>query len=144
MLEILSKKEAIDRYMDGEKIYTTVNFVGFKDLERCSLEDIREEKDWDGDHIFFVQQTEKKHFKTRNDSFLNMKRITWEELRDVCLNCCIGLEIPKKFFLLENTRKTIGDIFGIIRIMDTQIPEMTFKSLERYSKDFNIYEYKIK
>lgn len=63
MLEILSKKEAIDRYMDGEKIYTTVNFVGFKDLERCSLEDIREEKDWDGDHIFFRTANRKKTFQ---------------------------------------------------------------------------------
>lgn len=144
MLEILTKKEALNRYMAGEAVYTTVNFVRFRKIETLSLEDIREEKDWDGDHMFFIQQTKIKAFKTQNNSFLNMKRITWEELRDVCLNCCNGLEIPKKFFLLENTRKTIDDIFGIVRIMDTQVPKMTFESLKRYSQDYNIYKYKIK
>ena len=144
MLEILSKKEAISRYMEGAEVYTTTNFVGFKKIERRSLEDIREEKDWDGDHIFFVQQTEAKYFKTRNDSFLNMERITWEKFRDICLNYCYSLKIPECYFLIEDNRKDISQIAGISRVMNTQIKGMTFERLEQIGNNCNIYKFKIK
>lgn len=144
MLEILSKKEAINRYMDGEEVYTTVNFVGFKKIETRSLEDIREEKDWDGDHIFFVQQTEAKYFKTRNDSFLNMERITWEKFRDICLNYCYGLKVPEYYFLIEDKRKSIDQIAGTSRVMNTNIKKITLERLEQISNNCNIYKFKIK
>lgn len=142
MLEILSKKEAIDRYMDGEKIYTTVNFVGFKDLERCSLEDIREEKDWDGDQIFFIARTDNKYFKTINNSFLNMKRINWERFRDICMNYLNYSKVPSSSFLTENKeKKDIG--FAFSRIRGEEIKNINFNRLNELKK-FNIYEFRIK
>lgn len=142
MLEILNKKEALNRYMEGEEIYTTVNFIGYKKIERCSLEDIREERDWDGNHIFFIARTKNKYFKTTNNSFLSMKRINWERFRDICMNYCNRLEVPNSSFLIENEEKD-DILFATARIKSKEIKGINLQRLNEV-KEFNIYEFRVK
>ena len=138
MIEILSKKEAIEKMIKGEKIYTTYNFDKYMAIEETEGYVLRDEQYADGDRLFFVVQTNDDTFKTVNNAYLKMERVTWEKLRDTYLNYIKGVPIGNKRFLLEDEPLRCSEAWGKERF-----EYLTYKWMCKY-KNTNIYMFEIK
>ena len=140
MLRILSKKEAVEQVFEGKKVFATWNFNFYNRIEDLDFQKIRDEKEYYDNHIFFVTKTKEKNFKTVKNNYLNMERVTWEELRDTCIDYISGVPVKNSWFLVENEdEQDIRD--STYRITD--ISAMRFETLNKFKK-YNVYKLKIK
>ena len=78
-----------------EEVYITRDFWHFYKAEECTPDTFKKS-------CFFVVQTKQDSFQTVNRKDLQMKRITWEELRDVFKNLSLSLPIGENDFLIED------------------------------------------
>lgn len=138
MLEILNKKEALKKMMEGEQVYTTYNFKEYIEIEKIKGYALKDEQYASGKRLFFVIQTKDDAFKTVNNVYLKIERVTWEKLRDVYLNYIKGLPIGDKRFLLEDEPLWYSEVWG-----EGKFEGLTYEWMCKY-KNTNIYMFEIK
>lgn len=138
MLEILTKKEAIKKMVEGEEVYATYNFDEYIKIEKVEGYALKDGKRAIGDRLLFAMKTNDDTFKTVNNTYLQMERITWERLRDVYINYIQGLPIGSEYFLIEDEEIQYSEIWE-----EENFKCITYERLCEY-KYRNIYMFRIK
>ena len=134
MIKVLSKEEGFEKMFKEEEVFVTRDFWHFYKAEKCIPDTFKK-------RCFFVVQTKQDSFQTVNRKDLQMKRITWEELRDVFKNLSLSLPIGENDFLIEDKEE---ECLGECRFIHSWgLKNFTYKQISKY-KERNIYKIKIK
>lgn len=134
MIKVLSKEEGLKKMFKEEEVYVTRDFWHFYKAEECTPDTFKK-------RCFFVVQTKQDSFQTVNRKDLQMKRIAWEELRDVFKNLSLSLPIGENDFLIEDKEEECLDECKFIHSWG--LINFTYEQISKY-KARNIYKIKIK